>query len=186
MAEKKRAWHRAPWILKAIGVFKLLKATLLLIVSLGVFGFRLGFLHELAQDLLERLSSYPDNGNGPHHIVLALVERLLTLQPGKLTWVGVAAGVYCGLYLAEGIGLLRDRLWAEWLTITTTAGFIPLELYEIQRHVTAHKIVILVLNLVILGYLIYRLKQRHRETLDFRAKEASEAAAQQVQPRAQA
>lgn len=171
VGKKKQPWHRAPWILKGIGIFKIVKSILLLIVSLAAFGIEWSAVHKMAQEALERLASSP-NGEDPHRTVLVLAERLLTLHPGQLTAVGVGAGVYCVLYMAEGIGLLRDKLWAEWLTITTTAGFIPLELYEIQRHANSSRVAILFLNLVILAYLIYRLGQRHRETMAFRTGQA--------------
>jgi hypothetical protein len=45
--------------------------------------------------------------------------------------------VYAGLLLTEGLGLLLRKRWAEYLTIITTAGLIPIELYEMSRRATA-------------------------------------------------
>jgi uncharacterized membrane protein (DUF2068 family) len=55
----------------------------------------------------------------------------------------------------EGVGLLKKRRWAEWLTVGVTASFIPLEIYEIVRRLSPGKIAALVLNLGILIYLLW-------------------------------
>ncbi len=55
--------------------------------------------------------------------------------------------------------MLRKR-WAEYFTIITTAGLIPLEVYEINRHVTAPKIVVLLINVAIVVYLVARIGRK--------------------------
>jgi uncharacterized membrane protein (DUF2068 family) len=61
--------------------------------------------------------------------------------------------------LTEGIGLLLRKRWAEYFTIITTGGLVPLEIYEIARHVTAAKIVVLALNVAIVVYLVVRVRE---------------------------
>lgn len=56
------------------------------------------------------------------------------------------------------MGLLLRKRWAEYFTIVTTAGLIPLELYELARHVSLAKIVVLMLNVAIVIYLIRRVR----------------------------
>jgi uncharacterized membrane protein (DUF2068 family) len=60
--------------------------------------------------------------------------------------------------LTEGVGLLLRKRWAEYFTIITTAGLIPLELYELAKHVTAAKIAILIINIAIVVYLVVRVR----------------------------
>ena len=67
---------------------------------------------------------------------------------------------YSALLLTEGVGLLFEKVWAEYLTSVITVSFIPFEVYEMFRQVTAARIVILVVNTAIVAYLAFRLQQR--------------------------
>jgi len=71
----------------------------------------------------------------------------------------VGTFIYAGLLLTEGIGLLLRKRWAEYFTIITTAGLIPLELYELSKHITATKIAILIINIGIVAYLVARVRR---------------------------
>ena len=51
-----------------------------------------------------------------------------------------------------------EKRWAEWLTVIITASLIPIEIYEIWRQPTAARIVVLLINLAIVGYLLYRIR----------------------------
>jgi len=42
-------------------------------------------------------------------------------------------GIYAVLYAVQGIGLIADRRWAEYLTIATTSLLLPVEFYELMR-----------------------------------------------------
>jgi uncharacterized membrane protein (DUF2068 family) len=46
----------------------------------------------------------------------------------------------------EGVDLWRRRRWAEYLSIIATASFIPLEIYDLKKEVSASKVGALVLN----------------------------------------
>jgi uncharacterized membrane protein (DUF2068 family) len=48
--------------------------------------------------------------------------------------------------------------WAEWLTIIITSSLIPFEIYEICRHPTAIKVAVLLINVAIVAYLLYRIR----------------------------
>ena len=49
--------------------------------------------------------------------------------------------------------MLRKR-WAEYFTIITTGGHVPLELYELSKHVTVAKLGVLTINVAIVVYLV--------------------------------
>jgi len=67
---------------------------------------------------------------------------------------------YATLFLVEGIGLWMEKVWAEYLTIIATASFLPFEIYEAMKRVTALRLTILVLNAAILIYLIWRVRKK--------------------------
>ena len=53
--------------------------------------------------------------------------------------------------------------WAEYFTVITTAALIPLELYELARHFSWAKIVVLLVNIAIVVYLITRVRKPRLE-----------------------
>jgi uncharacterized membrane protein (DUF2068 family) len=139
-----------------IAVFKLVKGVLLLAVGIGA----LKLLHK---DVAETITQWvnvlrvdPDN-----RLIHGLLARVLWLSPNQLKEISLGTFVYAGLLLTEGTGLLLRKRWAEYFTIITTAGLIPIEVYEITRHITASKIVILLVNAAIVVYLVVRVR-RHR------------------------
>jgi hypothetical protein len=73
------------------------------------------------------------------------------LHPGQ-HWVDLA--------LAR---LLLARRWAEYLTIVVTASFLPLEVYDLARHVRLTRVLIVGVNLAIVLYLIARLRAARSE-----------------------
>jgi uncharacterized membrane protein (DUF2068 family) len=49
---------------------------------------------------------------------------------------------YAGLFAIEGFGVLLRKRWAEYFTIVTPGGLIPLEIYELPQHFTVPKLVV--------------------------------------------
>jgi len=70
--------------------------------------------------------------------------------------------IYSALLLTEGIGLLMEKVWAEYMTIFITASFIPIEVYELVRHTTVARVVLLGVNVLVVVYLAVRVCQREK------------------------
>jgi uncharacterized membrane protein (DUF2068 family) len=88
-----------------------------------------------------------------------LLTRVLTVTPAQLRATSAGTFIYAGLLLTEGTGLLLRKRWAEYFTIITTAGLIPLEIYELVHRLTIAKIVILAINVAIVVYLVARVRR---------------------------
>jgi uncharacterized membrane protein (DUF2068 family) len=109
----------------------------------------------LADRLIRRVELDPRE-----HYLHELVNRLHRLRPGELRTAGLVALGYGGLELVEGAGLWLDQLWAEYLTIIATSLLVPLEVYELVHRPSFLKAGGLIVNLLIVGYLVYALRQR--------------------------
>ena len=96
----------------------------------------------------------PDN-----RLIHRLLTHVLWVSPNQLKALSVGTFVFAGLYLTEGTGLLLRKRWAEYFTIITTAGLIPLEIYEMARHLTAAKVAVLAVNVAIVVYLVVRVRR---------------------------
>ena len=144
-------------LLRVIAVFKFLKASLLIALSVGVF-------RMLHQDLGMRLEHWVralrlDPGN---RYVEHLLMRLSNLSPVQIKRIGLAGLLYAGLFVVEGTGLWLKRRWGEWVTVVLTGMLVPVEVYEIFRRPSAIKVLVLVVNVGIVLYLICRIRTEDR------------------------
>jgi uncharacterized membrane protein (DUF2068 family) len=89
------------------------------------------------------------------HGVVHDLQRLFAVSIRNLYWVGTAIAAYALLEGVEAIGLWLGRRWAEYLTLVATIVFVPYEIYELTKSVTALKVVALVINLAIVAYLLF-------------------------------
>jgi uncharacterized membrane protein (DUF2068 family) len=69
------------------------------------------------------------------------------------------------MLLTEGTGLLLGKRWAEYFTIIATSSFIPLEIYELYRHVDLTRVALLLINIAVVIYLVFEVaRNRRRES----------------------
>jgi uncharacterized membrane protein (DUF2068 family) len=165
--EEQAAVHHDRGLL-AIGLFKLGKA--LLFFGLGVGAFHL--LHKDLDDELTKLTSAL--GFDPEsRTVSLLLEKVDLIDAHRLKQIGFATFAYSALALTEGVGLMLEKVWAEYLTLSLTVGFLPWELYELAKEPNLFRFSLLVINLLVLGYLVWflqRKRQRKVERSIYRAK----------------
>jgi len=83
------------------------------------------------------------------------LQHLAGVNRHTLTLLLATAVVYALLEGVEAVGLWRQRRWAEYLTAVATAGFLPLELHELAKRVSVGRVLALVVNLAVLGYLLW-------------------------------
>jgi uncharacterized membrane protein (DUF2068 family) len=106
-------------------------------------------------DLTNRLGFDP-RSNG----IQRVIAKVRAISPDKYTVFGIIAIAYGVLEGVEGYGLFRRRTWAEYLTVVATSLlFIP-EVDELAKSATALKIGALLVNLAVVGYLVFRLRRR--------------------------
>jgi uncharacterized membrane protein (DUF2068 family) len=140
-------------LLRAIAVFKFFKSASLIALSVGAF-------RGLHQDLGSRLEHWLramrlDPGN---RYVEMLLMRVSNLTPAQIKKLGLAGLIYAALFLIEGTGLWMRKRWGEWATVVITGMLIPVEIYEIFRRPGVGKVLVLILNAAVVGYLIYRIR----------------------------
>jgi uncharacterized membrane protein (DUF2068 family) len=149
---------RDKWLL-LIAVLKVVKAVMLLAVAIGAFG----LIHrDIADELYRWIRRLNLDTQTP--FLQTLPAKIESLTPGKLTLVSISTFVYSGLFFTEGIGLFLQKRWAEYFTVVITASFIPFEIYELAaKEFSVFKLVLLLANVAILIYLIWRLKHESKK-----------------------
>lgn len=149
-----------------IAIFKLFKAALLVAAAIGAFSLLHRDVAETMMNLLDTL--HVDHNNNFLH---SIVMKIGLLDDHKLRQIGAGSFFYAAILGTEGVGLLLEKRWAEYLTVIATALLIPLEIYELAKHASIGKIIVLLINVAMVVYLIYRLKR------DAKGKHAPQASA---------
>ena len=151
------ARHVGAGLIRLIGVFKLFKGIVLLVAGFAALRLVHGDVGEMAAQWVRDFNFDPEN----RHIRQLLVF-LTGLTPKRLHELGVGAFIYSILFFTEGIGLVMAKRWAEWVAVISTAGFIPLEIYELIRRHTLVRAGLLVVNIAIVIYLVRRIQRDDR------------------------
>jgi len=146
--------------LRVIALFKFAKALLLIATGYGVHLL-------LNEDLLERLRLWTASltDSFAQRMLLRALEWVEGLGATRIHVVMGVTLAYTVVVLAEGIGLWMRRTWAEWFTVTATASLIPFELWELIMRAPGRRLAVLVtvlLNLAVVGYLVWLLRHQPR------------------------
>jgi len=152
MAEKRKGSRG----LLLVAAYKLIKGVALLAVAIGA----LKLLHK---DVAAEVAQWIDILRvDPHnHYIQKLLDKLGMFDDKKLKALSVGTFFYSALFLTEGIGLALRQRWAEYLTIVSTASLLPLEVYEIVKHVDIARIVVLLANIAIVVYLVIEVRRKN-------------------------
>ena len=90
-----------------------------------------------------------------HSAVVRDLDRVFSLQSGRLHLVGAVVIAYAVIEGLEAVGLWFAKRWAEYLTFIATTALLPLEVYEIVNRASALKVITLLINLAVVVYLIH-------------------------------
>jgi uncharacterized membrane protein (DUF2068 family) len=151
------AKQSSSFILILIGLFKLVKALLLIAVGIGSIKFLHKDLGSTMMHWIQVLRVDPDN-----RFIHGTLVRIFRVTPKQLKELSVGTFLYAGVFLTEGMGLLLRKHWAEYFTIISTGLFIPLEVYELARHFTMTKLAVTAINVLIVWYLVARVRSRSK------------------------
>jgi uncharacterized membrane protein (DUF2068 family) len=155
VAANRRSHSRGDAALFAIAIFKFIKGAVLLTLICGAMSL---FHKDVAAHVeywLDQLQIDPDN-----RFVGALLAKLHLIHTKELKQFAALGAGYSTLFLTEGIGLLFRQYWAEWLTIIATSSLIPFEVFQLVKQFTPVRPLLLVGNIGIVLFLIYRVLQR--------------------------
>lgn len=143
--------------LLTIGLFKLVEAAFFLLVGVGAIHFIHHDLGDAATRLATRLRMDPDG-----RVVTWVLDHVDDFTGRRLRQIGVATIFYAGLRVTEGVGLVLQKAWAEYLTLGATASFLPWEVYEFIRRPHWTRVCLLVINLAVLVYLMWWVERRRQ------------------------
>ena len=144
--------------MQAIAIFKFLKAILFILAALGAFGLMQHGVAERAREWGTALVF-----SSGQHFIRRGIAFVTGLSREKIGALGLVALFYAALFATEGVGLWRERRWAEYLTIIATGSLIPFEVWEMVQRPTPMRFAAFALNVVVVLYLIVRLRRPRAE-----------------------
>jgi uncharacterized membrane protein (DUF2068 family) len=147
--------HKHDQGLLLIGLFKLGKSILFLCLGFGA----VHLLHKDIGDEVIRLATALKFDPESRFVALVL-DKVDLIDAHRLREISVATFGYSALALTEGIGLLLEQVWAEYLTLFLTISFLPWELYELARRPDWFRLSLLLINLAVLAYLVWLLRKK--------------------------
>jgi uncharacterized membrane protein (DUF2068 family) len=140
-------------LLRLIAVFRLFKAALLIAVGVGA----LRLVHTDVTSFLEKWVARFGLDPGSRYVG-RIILKAAALTPNKIKDLAVGSFIYAALFLTEGVGLWLVKRWAVWFSIIITSSLLPVEVHEIYRHPTSAKVLVLVINIAVVGFLLYRIR----------------------------
>ena len=140
-----------------IGLFKLSKSAFFFCVGIGA----VHMLHKELGDEAMRLATWL-HFDPEGRFVSLLLEKVDLIDAHRLREFGFLTFAYSALALVEGTGLMLEKVWAEYLTLSLTVMFLQWELYEIIRKPGWGPFALIVGNLIVLGYLLWLLQRKKK------------------------
>ena len=144
----------------AIAIFKLAKALFFFCLGVGAIHMMGKDLSDEAMRLATALRFDPES-----RVVSLLLDKIDLIDARRLREIGIATFAYSAIALTEGVGLLLEKVWAEYLTLILTVSFLPWEIYELARRPSWMRLSLLLINLAVLWYLVWLLRRKRTEGL---------------------
>lgn len=140
-----------------IGLFKLAKAIFFVGVSLGALHFIHHDLSGAVNSIFHELHFDPES-----RLVDLVMDKVGMVTHRRLRLISLGSVLYALLCCTEAYGLLRRRVWAEFVTLWLSISFLPWEAYEMARQPNLWHLTIIVVNLAVVAYLIWMLRRKKR------------------------
>jgi uncharacterized membrane protein (DUF2068 family) len=140
---------KASVALRSVAVFEAAKGAIVLLLGCGVFD----LIHKNLDDIAERVAEVLRVN--PEGKLSYLFVKLASHTTDRTLWVlAFGALVYAAVRWIDAYGLWREREWAQWFALLSTALYLPAELYWLLRHPSLLKCGVLVTNIFILLFML--------------------------------
>ena len=141
--------------LRGIALFEGAKGLAALLVGAGLLEL---VHHDLRHLVLELVGHFGLEPTQPFPALLLQTADTLNDTPlDTLEWL---LGGYLSLRLTEAYGLWHAKAWAEWLGALSGGLYVPFELRHLWHAPSVLSAAVLVVNLLIVGFLVWQLWQR--------------------------
>ena len=160
--------------LRGVALLEAAKGLLAILGAAWVMSLRHKDMQEVAENLLRELQRVL-HVNPDWHFFQTFLRSAGGITPRSLRLIAGGILVYAVIRFVEASGLWLEKEWAEWFALISGSAYAPFLIYSLFRHPTMFKWIGLAINLLIVAYLAWLLRDSYQ-----RRKLEREA----VQPRA--
>jgi uncharacterized membrane protein (DUF2068 family) len=133
-----------------IAFFEALKGLVVLAAGFGL----LHFIHRDLQAAAEELVRH-SHLNPARHYPRVFIEAAGHTSDARLWFFAGMAFLYATVRLIEAWGLWYLKTWAEWFAIISGSIYLPIEIFEIAKHITVLRVAVFLTNALIVVYLAH-------------------------------
>jgi uncharacterized membrane protein (DUF2068 family) len=145
----RRHFSKTSVALRTIAMFEVTKAAIVLLLGGGLFRLMHTSLDDVAERVVHVLHVSPEGK------LSNLFFELASHASDRNLWVlALSSLAYVLVRLTEAYGLWREREWAQWFSLLSTALYLPPELYWMLGHPSWLKCAVLVINIVIFLFMV--------------------------------
>ncbi len=144
--------------LLTIAVFEAVKGVAAIAASLGLLSLAHKDVRRIAYALIGHFHLDPEA-----HYPQLLIETANWIATSNFYSLLAVAVLYAVIRLVEAYGLWKDRAWAEWLAALSGSLYLPLEVNHLIAHTTTINACVLIGNLAVVIFMVFRLKKRRHE-----------------------
>ncbi len=139
--------QRHRW-LELIGALKLLQGAFFVALGFGLLRMLHHDIYMFALQAVETLHLDPDR-----LLIAKLLDKASLITDHRLKQLSALVFLYAALDFIEGVGLVLEKRWAEYLTLILTLALIPLEAVKLIHHPNRWIFAILLVNIAIAIYI---------------------------------
>jgi uncharacterized membrane protein (DUF2068 family) len=147
--------------LRGVALFEAGKGLLAILAAIWVITLRHKDMKEVAENLLREMHRVL-HVNPDWHFLQSTLHSAGGITPSGLRVLALIILSYAVIRFVEAAGLWLEKEWAEWFALLSGAFYTPFLIYELLRHPTGFKWFALALNLLIVVYLAWLLRDSHQ------------------------
>jgi uncharacterized membrane protein (DUF2068 family) len=147
--------------LRGVALFEASKGVLGVAAGIWVLSLRHKDMKEVAERLLQGLHRIL-HVNPDRHLFQTLMRNIGGVTPHGLRIVAALIMLYAVIRFIEAAGLWLEKEWAEWFALISGAVYTPFLVYELARHPTVFKWWALGLNLLVVAYMAWLLRDSYK------------------------
>ena len=141
--------------LKIIGCLKVLRGSIAIAIGSSLFSVYLNFeiFNWAEHPMLKSLATKDP-------LLQILFSWLASITGEQLLHIAILVGAMGILRWIEAVGIWFTRSWAEWLAVFSGLIYIPFEVNELIYRFNWMMVLILLINVLVVGYLAYVLNSK--------------------------
>jgi len=141
--------------IRTVAAIEAAKGLVVLLTGFGLFA----LVHRDVQQLAESLVAHA-HLNPASHTPRVFLEYAGKLDDAHLMQLAAAALAYSAVRMIEAYGLWYERTWGEGFAAASGAVYLPFEFRELVHQPSLLSACLLAVNLGVVGFMIYSLRQR--------------------------